>query len=235
MNEWYSIAGFGDPMSSISHLLGTAIFLVLSFFLLGIAWSNRTAFWYSFQYCLASVFLLSMSFVYHMIGQGEAKAVMLRVDVAAIFVLIASSFTVVHGLLFKDWRRWGVIVLIWSLTIPCVILRSIYFSSIPRFVGDGTFLAIGWIGAYSVYLIGKEYGWKSITPICVGGICYSVGALMNSFGWPVLIDRIWGPHETFHLLVLGGLGVHWGFVWGIVNGSFQRQHPKTAGRPSLSD
>ncbi len=225
MDDWYSISGFHDPMSSLSHLVGTVAFFIFSFFLLSSAWRSRVAFWYSFQFVLATLFLLSMSFVYHMMGRDwVAREVMLRMDTAAIFTLIASTFTVIHGILFKDWRRWAIISLLWLITIAGITLRTIFFNSIPGLVGDSIFLLIGWIGGYSAWLILKEYGWPAIVPIVIGGVLYSIGAIINATDSLVIIDMVWGPHETFHLFVLAALGVHWAFVWSLADGSFQKKH-----------
>ena len=225
MDQWYSIGGFTDPMASISHLAGTAIFFVLSIFLLISARRSKVAFMYCLQFACATLLLLSMSFVYHMMGrEWVARKVMLRLDVAAIFVLIASTFTAVHGLLFKDWRRWVIIALLWVITIPCIVIRSIYFEQIPRFAGSMIFLAIGWIGGFSAYLVWKEFGPRAIVPVFMGGVFYSIGALTNAFEWPTFIDMVWGPHETFHLFVLGGLAAHWYYIWCLADGSFHRRY-----------
>ena len=224
MDEWYSIAGFNDPMSSISHLAGTAIFFVLSIFMLWSARRSKVAFFYCLQFAFTTLLLLSMSFVYHMMGrEWVARQVMLRLDVAAIFLMIASTFTAVHGLLFRDWRRWVIITLLWSITIPAIVVRAVFFDQIPRFVGSMIFLVIGWIGGYSAFLVWKEWGLKAVVPMFLGGVLYSIGALTNAFEWPVLIDMVWGPHETFHLLVLGGLAMHWYYVWCLADGSFHRK------------
>ncbi len=224
MDEWYSISGFNDPMSSLSHLVGTVIFFAFSIFLLRSAWRSRPVFLFSLQFVLATLFLLSMSFVYHMMTvDGTARAVMLRLDVAAIFVMIASTFTVIHGILFHGWRRWLIILLLWTITITGVTLRTIFFDSIPSVVGDGIFLLMGWIGAWSAFLLWQRYGWRAVVYALAGGLFYSAGALINTFGWPVFIQKVWGPHETFHLFVLAGLGTHWAFVWSIADGSFQRR------------
>lgn len=228
MDHWYSIPGFNDPMSSLSHLVGTVIFFVFSIFLLRSAWRERATFWYSFQFAFASLFLLTMSFVFHMMAVGgTARDVMLRLDVAAIFVLIASTFTVVHGILFSGWRRWAILLGLWIITITGVTLRTIFFHSIPSVIGDGIFLLIGWIGAFSAWLLWKEYKWKAVLPVLAGGVFYTIGAIINAAGWPTFIDKVWGPHESFHLLVLAGLGTHWAFVWSIADGSFQRSIERT--------
>lgn len=223
MDEWYSIRGFNDPMSSISHLAGTVIFFLLSIFLLWSARRSKKTFWFSFQFAGATLFMLSMSFVFHMMEVGgTARDVMLRLDVAAIFVLIASTFTVIHGILFSGWRRWAIILLLWIIAVTGITLRTIFFHSIPSWLGDGIFILMGWIGAFSAYLLWNQYRWRAVKWVIGGGLFYTIGALSNTFGWPIFINRVWGPHETFHLMVLGGLGTHWAFVWSIADGSFQK-------------
>jgi channel protein (hemolysin III family) len=224
MDEWYSIGGFNDPMSSLSHLVGLVIFFVFSIFLIRSSCRSRTVFWFSFQFVIAALLLLSMSFVFHMMAVGgTARAVMLRLDIAAIFVLIASTISAFHGILFQGWKRWGVVAAIWTIAIVGITLRTIFFRSIPPIVGDGIFLLMGWIGASSSWLLWKDYGWAAVRPVIIGGMFYTGGAIINAINQLVLIDKVWGPHETFHFCVLFGLGVHWSFVWRIADGSFQRE------------
>jgi channel protein (hemolysin III family) len=224
MDKWYSIAGFNDPMSSLSHLVGTVLFFVLSILLLTSGWRSRTTFWFSLQFAVASLFLLSMSFVYHMMEIGStSRAVMLRLDVAAVFVLIASTFTAIHGMLFTGWRRWAIIAVLWCIAVVGITLRTVFFDSISPVVGVGIFLLMGWFGACSSYLLWKHYGWAAVRPVVVGGLFYTVGAIVHATDRLVIIEQVWGPHETFHLLVLAGLGTHWAFVWSLADGSFLRR------------
>lgn len=228
MDTWYSISGFGDPMSSLSHLVGVVIFFVLSIFLIISASSKRAprgSVLFALQFSFATLFLLSMSFVYHMQGVGTtARAVMLRLDVAAIFVLIASTFTAIHGFVFTGWRRWGMIGTLWTIAAVGISLRTVFFDSIPSIIGDGIFLLMGWLGAFSTWMLWKKYRWAAAGPVITGGLCYTIGAIINAAGKMVVIDRVWGPHETFHLFVLAGIGCHWAFVWSLSDGSFQRRH-----------
>lgn len=224
MPEWYSISGFNDPMSSLSHLVGCVIFFVLGIFLLLSARKSRATFLFCLQFAVATLFMLSMSFVYHMMAVGgTARDVMLRLDVASIFVLIASTFTVIHGLLFKGGKRWWIPGGLWSIVVVGVTIRTIFFHSIPSVLGDGIFLLMGWLGAVSSWLLWKEFGLQGIRLVFLGGLFYTAGAIINAIGQPVFISKIWGPHETFHLLVLAGLGAHWAFVMSIADGTFQRR------------
>ena len=150
------------------------------------------------------------------------RALMLRLDVVSIFILIAASFTPMHGILFTGWKRWGILVVVWSLTIVGIILRTIFFAIIPSYVGTLIFLAIGWIGGVSAYLLYREHGWTLALPVILGGVLYSVGAIINIFDSLVVIPKIWGSHETFHLFVLVALATHWSVIAKVANGSINR-------------
>ena len=243
MDDWYSIAGFTDPMSSISHLAGTVVFSVLSVFLLRSAWPSRNRFWFSLVFVVSVVLLLTMSFVYHMMAIGSTSRTVLRcLDIAAIFILIAGTFTVFHGILFSGWKRWGIMIPMWIIAVTGIVLRSVFYESVSDIMGIGIFLLMGWIGAFSAYLVWKDYGFESFLPLLIGGILYSVGALIDGLDWPVLVDRVWGPHETFHLFVLAALGVHWSFVAKVAEGhvvpkqtdQFQHTQPPTPGQRILN-
>ena len=233
MDDWYSIGGFNDPMSSISHLSGSVVFTVLSFFLLRSAWASRTRFWFMFVFAFAVVLLLTMSFVYHMMAVGStARTVMRCLDIAAIFVLIAATFTVFHGILFRGWRRWGIIILMWVIAITGITLRSVFYDNVPDWMGIGIFLVMGWVGAFSGYLLWKDYGSAALKPVVWGGVLYSVGAVIDGVGWPIIIDKVWGPHETFHLFVLAALGVHWSLAARVAEGRLRPLNTETLNRES---
>ena len=223
MQNWYSIGGFHDPMSSLSHLVGCVVFMLLSILMLRKAHSSALRFRYALLFCLSVVLLLTMSFVYHMMEVGgTARVVMRCLDIAAIFVLIAASFTVIHGILYTGWRRWGILVPIWGIAIVGITLRSVFYDSVPDWLGIGIFLLMGWIGALSAYLLWHSHGAVAVRPLLGGGILYSLGALSDGLGWPTVIDKVWGPHESFHLFVLAGLGVHWVFVDQVASGKIRR-------------
>lgn len=235
MDEWYSIGGFNDPMSSLSHLVGCVIFFLLSIFLLISARNSRSAFLFCLQFSVATILMLTMSFVYHMMAVGgTAREVMLRLDVASIFILIASTFTVIHGILFEGRERWRIPIFLWLIVVVGVTLRSIFFHSIPSIVGDGIFLIMGWLGAVSSWMLWKKFGFDGVKLVFLGGVFYTIGALINAFDYPVFISMVWGPHETFHLLVLAGLGAHWAFVMSIADGTFQRNIERRVRETSAS-
>lgn len=208
----YPIPGFHDPFSSLSHLLGAGVFLVLGVFLLrgairrfGVRVSLGV-FWFS------AVFLLAMSGVYHLLGPGAGRYVLQHLDHAAIFVLIAGTFTPVHAILFRRLGRWGMLALIWAAAATAISLKMVFFDSVAEWLSLVLYLAMGWIGIVSGAALYRRHGLDYVRPLIYGALAYTAGAVLEFLRAPVLIPGVLGPHELFHIAVLVGLGWHWAFI-----------------------
>jgi channel protein (hemolysin III family) len=215
----YPIPGFSEPVSSIMHLLGAGVFTVLSVSLLRRGRENVGRVFLLGVFAFACVFLLSMSGVYHLLSPGGAgREVMRRLDHAAIFTLIAATFTPIHGILFSGWRRWLPLTFIWAAAVTGICLKTIFFNSIPYWLGLATYLLLGWFGLISAIMLWKRFGPSYVTLPLLGGLAYTVGAIIEVVNWPVLIRGVVGPHEVFHIAVLAGIGFFWSFVHAIAAG-----------------
>ena len=117
------IPGFADPVSSLSHLAGVLAFGILAVPLLLRARGHPGRIAALAVFALGAVFLLSMSGVYHLLPDGSAGRYVLRhLDHAAIFFLIAATFTPVHVILFRGAWRWGMLALIWTVAATGITL-----------------------------------------------------------------------------------------------------------------
>ena len=223
------IPGFANPFSSLSHLLGAGVFLLLSVLLVrrGRGDAGRVASLVVFGF--GSVFLLSISGVYHLLDPNGAPRVVLRVlDHAAIFVLIACSFTPIHAILFRGVGRWGMLLLIWTIAIVSITLKSVYFNTMPAGLGLAMYLGMGWVGLGSGIALLRRFPFSMIETMLWGGLAYSIGAVLEALQWPVLIPGVVQWHEVFHLAVLVGLAFHWSFIYAIADG-------RLAPRPAAAD
>lgn len=226
VRELYRFPGFYEPFSAISHLFGAALFLVLGVFLLHRGRGDGLRMAFLAVYAVSCVFLFSMSGVYHMmIGGGTARAVMARLDHAAIFVLIAASFTPLHGLLFRGWLRWAPLAFVWTAAVTAITFKTVFFHSLAEWVGLMLYLMLGWFGAVSGILIVQRRGFTFVAPLFWGGVAYSLGAVMEFVGRPVLVPGVVHPHEVFHIAVLVGALLHFAFIWRIT-----AEHNVTNGR-----
>jgi channel protein (hemolysin III family) len=141
--------------------------------------------------------------------------VMQQMDHTAIFLLIAATFVPVHAILFEGWRRWLILLILFSLAAIGSTLSLLYFNELPELLTLAFYFAMGWVGAYSGYALYHHYGWAFIRPVVWGGIAYTFGGTMEFLRQPILIEGVIGPHELFHVAVLTGLGFHFRFIFSI--------------------
>lgn len=217
-----SIPGFSEPVSSMTHLFGTVPFTVAAGFLIWRTVQHRpwgyNLFWVGLL-IVSSLFLLSISGVYHLLEPGGLpRAVLQRLDHAAIFVLIAGTFSVGHAILFRGMGRWLVLLVMWVAVGVAITVKSILFNGFPEWLGLLLYLGFGWLGCVSGVLLWRRYGFRFISLLVYGGLAYSIGAVAEYLEMPWVIPGIFGPHEFFHVMVLVGLACHWGFVWQICQG-----------------
>ncbi len=228
--EMREILGFSDPVSSWTHLLGAAVFAALGFPLLRRGRGNGLRVAGLAIFAAASVVLLSVSGAYHVLSEGgTGRQVMQRIDHAAIFVMIASTFTPVHGILFRGFLQWGFLAVFWSLAIAALTLKTIFFADIPSWLDMGSYLTLGWAGIVSILILWKRHGFRFAAPLLWGGLSYTLGTLPLGLDRPVLIPGLVGPHEIFHVGVLAGLAFHWHFIFQFAAGPPERRPKATGG------
>ncbi|MBI1370135.1 MAG: DNA-binding protein [Planctomycetes bacterium] len=212
------IPGFYEPFSSLSHLIGAGIALVLTVPLMRRARGHAGRVFIAALFAFTVIFQLSMSGVYHLLGEGAGREVLQRLDHAAIFSLIAGTLTIVHGLLFRGWMRWGMIGGVWAMAATAITLKSIFFDDVPEWMSLSMYLVLGWLGLVSGAALWRRFGWAYVRPIVWGGLAYTIGAVCEFVRWPWIWPNVIGPHEVFHLAVLIGIGCHAYFVYGIAGG-----------------
>jgi channel protein (hemolysin III family) len=214
-----SIPGFSDPLSSLSHLAAAVVFAVLSVPLMSRGRGEALRVVSLGVFAFSCVLLLSLSGAYHLLSPGTAaREVLMRLDHAAIFVLIAGSFTPVHAILLRDRWHWHLLAWIWAAAIAGLVLKTVYFDTMPAWLGLLMYLGLGWLGLISTVAIALRSGVRFILPLVWGALAYTGGALVDFLGWPVLVAGVVGPHELFHLAVLAGISFHWAFIRGIADG-----------------
>lgn len=212
------IPGFSEPVAAMTHLVGAVVFVWLGVALLRRAHGHwgRVAGLATFAF--ACVALLAISGVYHLLEPGGAgRSVMLRLDHAAIFVVISGTLTAVHALMFAGFWRWGVIAVLWFITATAITLKTIFFAAVPEWLSLSMYFALGWISVVSVWRIYRRFGWAFIRDLVWGAIAYTAGAMLDFLRQPVLVEGVFGSHEIFHLAVLAGLAWHWRFLYAVAD------------------
>ena len=206
--------GFSDPISSLTHFLAALGFAIGSFFLIKKGSGSSLRVWALCIYSFALVFLFSMSGTFHLLARGgEARAVLQRLDHAGIWVLIAGTFTPLHTILFRRSWRWLILAFVWLVAVLGLTLEVIFFDSMPEALVLGFFLGLGWMGILTGYKFITSFRGESFLLLSLGGIFYSIGAVIDFSRWPIIVTNVFGPHEIFHLFVVAAAVSHWIFVY----------------------
>jgi channel protein (hemolysin III family) len=228
-NETISIPGFTEPISSLTHLVGAGAFAIIGLVLIFRGRGNWARVVSLTVYVFSCVLLLSMSGVYHLLAfNGAGRAVLARLDHAAIFVFIAGTFTPAHVILFRGPGRWGMLLAIWGVAAAGVTLKTVFFTDTDEWLGLASYLAMGWLGIISGTALWRKYGRSFVRPLFWGGCAYTVGAVLDFLRWPILYPGVLGAHEAFHIAVLIGAALHFRFIWQFAPGWGQENSPEAS-------
>lgn len=214
----HALPGLFEPVGALTHLVGSLVFALLSIGLLRRARGDARRVLMVAVYACACVLLLALSGAYHMLPEGQsAREVLGRLDLSAIFVLIAGTHTPVHGLFFRGFARWGSLTAIWLCAAAGATCFTIFYDRWPRGLAVAVFLLLGWAGCGAAVAVWRRLGTKGVALLLLGGLAFTIGALLLCLNWPVLVPGIVGPHELWHLCVLAGMGLHWAFLYRVAD------------------
>lgn len=160
-------------------------------------------------FTLTAVMLFGTSAVYHR-GNWSVPtlAVLRRLDHANIFLIIAGTYTPLTVMLLDGTMRTVVLSVVWSGALIGVLLR-VFWLGAPRWAYVPLYLALGWV---AVGFVGPFYaagGAAVVALILVGGLSYTVGAVIYGTKWPRGSERYFGFHEIFHALTIVGFVCHY--------------------------
>jgi channel protein (hemolysin III family) len=202
-----------DPVASLTHLSGALAFAVLGLGLVQRGHGDRLRVAALIVYVVGVVLTLLASGLLHMATRESAmRDVMVRVDHAAIFFLIAATYTPIHIVQFRGLMRWGVLGVIWTAAAAGMLLKIAFIDVVTEWVSLTLYLALGWAGLLTVYALHRVVGFTPLIPLMVGALAYTSGALLDVSRLPDLVPGVIRAHEVFHFLVLIGVAAHWAYI-----------------------
>ena len=160
---------------------------------------------------LVGLYLISA--LYHVPPwSARARYIMSRFDVAMIPLFIAGTFTpVAFFALSGGWRIWSLIVA-WTVA---VIASGIAASPVrgPRWVSAVGYMAMGWLVVLPMTQLVTALPLEGLALIALGGLLYTIGAVVYARRRPDPAPRVLGFHEVFHLLVVAASITHYLAIW----------------------
>jgi len=203
LRNWTQSAG-EEVANGVSHgiglvgaIIGTPILLMAAFrhgnipFLIGTIVFTAT---------MLLVYLAST--LYHSWPQSNTKSLLQLIDHAAIFLLIAGTYTPFALGPLRD--RGGLVMLgiVWALAIFGIIIKAAHGALRHRKLSMTLYLGTGWLGLFLIRPFSLSIPLSALLWLVAGGIAYTAGTLFFAN------ERLRCGHFIWHLFVLAGTACH---------------------------
>ncbi|MDQ3741180.1 MAG: hemolysin III family protein, partial [Actinomycetota bacterium] len=138
-----------------------------------------------------------------------------RIDHSTIFVFIAASYTPIALLVLDGSLRVVVLIGVWAGAVAGVVF-SVAWITAPRALTAGTYLALGWFAVITIPQLVDRLPLVPLTLLAIGGVLYTLGALVYASQRPNPWPRTFGFHEVFHAFVIAAAAAHFAAMAGWV-------------------
>ena len=196
-----------SPLEELCHALSHGIGAILS--VVGLILMLQLAVvsddnWYfisSIVYGCSLILLYSSSTLYHAVSHVAIKHKLRQLDHAAIFILIAGTYTPFTLINLRD--NWGLplFTLIWTIALAGVFIELATQLKYKK-LSLALYLGMGWLVIVAIQPMLNNVATGGLLLLLAGGLSYSFGVIF--YIW----KRLFLHHAIWHLFVLAGSVCH---------------------------
>jgi hemolysin III len=159
-------------------------------------------------YAIGLIAMLGCSAAYHLVRNSPWRALLRRLDHAAIFVMIAGTYTPFTLLRLDGGWSWFLTTAVWSIAGIGVLVKLCRGCDL-RYASITPYLLLGWLGILAIDPLVRSLGWQNLALIAAGGALYSIGIVFH------VSERLPFQNAIWHTFVLAAAALHYAAV---VNG-----------------
>jgi hemolysin III len=205
LNRDFPVYSRGEYLADLSaHVLGLAVGVVATIALMIEAskFGQSLLILGAGLYALGLIAMLSCSAAYNLCPPSPMKALLRRLDHAAIFVMIAGTYTpLLLNRVGGDWGL-GLLSFVWLVAFGGVYLK-IMFPRRWEMLTIGLYVGLGWSILVAINPLLRSISMDSLILIGTGGVIYTVGVIFH------LWDRLPYQNAIWHWLVLLAAACHY--------------------------
>jgi hemolysin III len=197
-----------EPVNGLTHLGGAmaAFFGLIALFVVG--WGGTAKVVSVLVYGLSLIALFSASATYHLAKvKPEILKVLRKFDHSAIYLLIAGTYTPFCVNAFTGFFRWGLLAIIWAIAVIGIVVKIFYVKA-PRWLNAAVYVVMGWLCLSAVGQMSAALSVSAIVWLIVGGVVYTLGAVVYATKIFNFVPGKFGFHEVWHIFVLLGALSH---------------------------
>jgi len=200
-----------EPVNSITHFVGILLSIAGLILLLVLSEGDPWRVTSFAIYGASLIVLYTASTLLHSLKVRPKIERRLRIfDHAAIFGLIAGTYTPITLITLQhDHAAWGwtLLSVAWGFALLGIVFKIVWLDA-PRFLSTGLYLLMGWLSLFAIVPITEALSFGGMVWLALGGLFYSVGAVIYGLKKPDFIPKVFGYHELWHLFVLAGSACH---------------------------
>lgn len=192
-----------EIMNSITHGIGTLLSLIALIVLVYIGVAHKDIIQIvSFSiYGVSLILLYLASTLYHAIPNPGTKRKLRVFDHAAIYLLIAGSYTPFLLIGLKGTWGWTLMAVIWGLALLGVSFKLLFIEHFQK-LSVLTYILMGWISVIMIKEMVANIPIGGLIWLAAGGVFYTVGVIFYA------LKKVPYMHGVWHLFVLGGSLCH---------------------------
>ena len=206
-----------DRVSALTHFIAfVAAILATPVLLVHAAWrrADLAALISLGIFMISMVLLYGASTAYHTFSlTARGNRVLKKLDHTMIFILIAGSYTPVCVVSLRGMIGFHLLMLVWSFAAAGVIFKLCWVTC-PKWVSSVIYIVMGWLCVTAMPQIVAELSRGAFLWLLAGGLSYTIGGVVYAIKPRALKHPEFGPHEVFHLFVMGGSLCHFIFMYG---------------------
>ncbi len=207
---------FREPFNGLSHLIGAYVALGGLILLVARSWAEPEKRLSLAVYGASLTLMLAASAAYHSIKCDAQREYRFRkIDHAAIYVLIAGTYTPLCINLFHGFWQWGMLAIIWAIAIVGALGNAIRISKSDWFF-VAIYLGAGWLSLTAILEILRVMPVGAIAWLLGGGALYSGGAVVMAGKRMDFWPGVFGHHEVWHIFVGAAAFCHFMLMLGYV-------------------
>tara|TARA_R100000963_G_C4629481_1_gene94921 strand:- start:146 stop:811 length:666 start_codon:yes stop_codon:yes gene_type:complete len=203
-----------EPFNAWSHYLGALIAFIWLFFLMSEASESPLGHKVSFIiYGITVVLMFLSSAIYHTLNVSfKVEEIFRMVDHYLIYIVIAGTYTPMCAIVLEGAWQWGMMLGVWIFALGG-ILKKTFWMSAPRWFSTFIYLLMGWVSVIILPMVWDLIPHAFVYWIAVGGLFYTVGAVIYGMKKPDPFPEVFGFHEIWHLFVMGGAFSHYWAIY----------------------
>lgn len=197
-----------ERINIVSHAIGFAL-SIFAFVLLVVRAINLHSVLHLASFTIFGtglVVLFGASTLYHGATDPRVRSRLRVLDHAAIYVLIAGTYTPFTLVTLQGSIGWTLFAVSWGLALTGIILK-LFFTGRYRKTSTAMYVAMGWLMVFAINPLVANLPAAGISWLISGGLAYTLGAVIYSVSIVPL------NHAIFHLFVLTGAACHFVAVY----------------------